>query len=349
MFYFEHKDDFPEWQIGTPVFAEGTETGDSNSLSFSHGSGRTAADKQNTRVRIYGLPSNETSSSTAIPSEACYSNGGKELGTLSDGNNGIKGLNITDYTNTVAGKVTSFQFTFDKDINENDDLYYGTDLDDGNSELAKVRFCVLMELLRANTTEITTANGGTQPDGGDVVVNYAEFAFGYDATLNGTIVLADAFEVKPAEPTAGKIADDTFTVVASVCGPQKALDGDVLNQGDSVHICITSTSFPEASISGIDTLSYSAPLSLGAGNVVLAAIVEGQSDDLLTKFDDTTDCNGEQCIVKTQLQGNFYPPNGFMNVTITGKATMELGGRRVLAEVVAGDRSLQEGSSQSGF
>ena len=43
-----------------------------------------------------------------------------------------------------------------------------------------------------------------------------------------------------------------------------------------------------------------------------------------------------------------------MNVTITGKATRyhgatRVGGRRVLAEVVAGDRSLQEGSSQSGF
>jgi len=36
-------------------------------------------------------------------------------------------------------------------------------------------------------------------------------------------------------------------------------------------------------------------------------------------------------------------------VEITGKATMKLGGRRVLAEVVPGDRSLQEDTSQSGF
>ena len=37
-----------------------------------------------------------------------------------------------------------------------------------------------------------------------------------------------------------------------------------------------------------------------------------------------------------------------MTVEITGKATMKLGGRRVLADVVPGDRSLQD-TSQSGF
>ena len=38
-----------------------------------------------------------------------------------------------------------------------------------------------------------------------------------------------------------------------------------------------------------------------------------------------------------------------MNVSISGAAAMELGGRRVLAKVVPGDRSLQEETSQSGF
>ena len=195
-----------------------------------------------------------------------------------------------------------------------------------------------MELLRANTT-----------GGADIVVNYAEFAFGYNATLNGTIVLEDAFDVIPAEPVTGGIADDTFAVEATVCGPGDFSQGGTLNQGDSVHICINSTSYPEASISGIETLSYSAPLAGGGVSVVLNAIVGGVSEDVLTKFDEDTDCDGSLCIVKTQLQGNFYPPDGNMTVEITGKATMKLGGRRVLVDVVPGDRSLQEGTSQSGF
>ena len=91
------------------------------------------------------------------------------------------------------------------------------------------------------------------------------------------------------------------------------------------------------------------PFAGGGGSAVLDAIVGGASEDVLTKFDEDTDCDGSQCIVKTQLQGNFYPSEGFMNVSITGKATMELGGRRVLTEVVPGDRSLQGTRSQSGF
>jgi hypothetical protein len=195
-----------------------------------------------------------------------------------------------------------------------------------------------MELLRVNETDPTFVH----------VVNYAEFAFGYNATLNGTIVLEDAFNVVPAEPVTGGIADDTFAVEATVCGPGDFSQGGTLNQGDSVHICINSTSYPEASISGIDSLSYSAPLAGGGGSVVLNAIIGGVSEDVLTKFDEDTDCDGSLCIVKTQLQGNFYPPDGNMTVEITGKATMKLGGRRVLADVVPGDRSLQD-TSQSGF
>jgi hypothetical protein len=183
------------------------------------------------------------------------------------------------------------------------------------------------------------------PSGTDFeVMNCAEFAFGYDATLNGTIALAGALKVEPAEPDAGGIEDDALTVEANVRGPNGFVAGVTLNQGDSAHICINSTSCPEASISGIDSLTCSAPFGY------FEAIEDGASNNPLTKFDAEIDCDGIQCIVKTQLRARFYPPNGFMNVSVTGEATMELGGRRVLAKVVPGDRSLQEGiSSQSGF
>ena len=157
--------------------------------------------------------------------------------------------------------------------------------------------------------------------------------------------LKKAFEVEPADSTTGRIEDDTFSVVATVCGPVDFEAHGTLNQGDSVHICISSTSYPEPLISGIESLTFTAPLS-GVGSVVLDAIVGSNTKDLLTKFDAATDWgDGDQCIVKTQLEGNLYPPNGNMNVTITGKAIMELGGCRVLANVVPRDRSLQEGTS----
>ena len=330
MFYFELKVDFPQWQIGDITFTEAGEGVVANSLHFVHGQGDTIIA---TRVKIYGLPEEENVTSTDI-ADACYSNGGDFVGTLDD--DVIIGLNITAYKHNVTDEETSFAFTFDANIQSNLDLYYETGLEDDSSKLATIRFCVMMELLRPNGTDDVA------------VVNYAEFAFGYNATLDGTIVLADAFEIQPADPTTGGIEDDTFTVQARVCGPDGFVAGDILNQGDSVHICINSTSYPEASISGIDTLSYIAPLT-GGGNVVLDAVSNGVAVDLLTKFDADKDCDGNECIVKTQLQGNFYPSNGFMNVTITGKATMELGGRRILAKVVRGDRSLQEGTSQSGF
>ena len=85
--------------------------------------------------------------------------------------------------------------------------------------------------------------------------------------------------------------------------------------------------------------------------MVLDAIAGGASVDLLTRFAADANCgDGDQCIIKMQLQGNLYPPDGIMNMTITGKATMELGGRRVLANVVpCAPCSLQEGTSQTGF
>ena len=134
-------------------------------------------------------------------------------------------------------------------------------------------------------------------------MNYAEFAFGYNATLNGTILLENAFKVEPAVPeSGGGIADDTFTVVATACGPDGVIQGGALTQGDYVHICINSISYPEASISGIDSLTNTAPF--GSGSVVLDAIVGGSSEDLLTKVVAATDCaDGSQCIVMMQLKG----------------------------------------------
>jgi hypothetical protein len=74
--------------------------------------------------------------------------------------------------------------------------------------------------------------------------------------------------------------------------------------------------------------------------------------DTLTKFDKDDNCNGVTCIIKTQLQGLFYPINGDSSVNIQGLATLQLGEfslRHVLAKVVPGDRSLQETSSLEEF
>ena len=330
--------DFPEWKIDGYHLVDGVGVGASNSMKFFHGHGdNTTA----TRVSIYGLPGTKNRTSTDI-TDACYSKGGDHIGTLDD-IDAIIGMDITEYHHNVADYKTSFNFTFEADIKDNHGLYYETeDSQDDATKLATIRFCVMLELLSVNNTE-----GATPTD--VVVVSYAEYAFGYNATLVGTILLEKAVEVKPADPTTGGIDDETFTVVAWVCGPDDFLQGDgTISQGESMHICVNSTSYPKASISGIDSLTYTAPFG-GGGSVVLDAITGGKSVDLLTRFLAGNDCDGSQCIVKTQLQGNFFPPDGFMNVSISGRATMELGGRRVLAEVVPGDRSLQEGTSQSSF
>ena len=317
--------DFPAWQITNATFVDGVGV---SSISFHHGVGDSTTP---TRVKIYGLPSGKNETSTDI-TDACYSNGGDLLGNLDDGV--ILGLDITEYQHNVADEKTSFDFTFNTEIKSNFGLYYQTELVDDNSKLATIRFCAMLELLGPK-------------DSGSIdeleVYTYVEYAFGYNATLNGTIVLANAFQVEPVDPDKGEIEDDTFAVEATVCGPDGFVAGNTLSQGDSVHICINSTSYPEASISGIDSLTYAAPFGY------LEAIKNGVSDDLLTLFDAAVDCDGSQCIVKTQLKARFFPADGFAKVTISGKAAMELGGRRVLAEIVPGDRSLQEGESQSGF
>ena len=139
-----------------------------NSLRFLHGQGDAIT---GTRVKIYGLPGLKNDLTTDI-ADACYSNGGDLLGTLDIDD--IIGLNISEYQHNVIDEETSFGFTFETNIEDNLGLYYETALEDDRSKLATIRFCVMMELLR--------------PDGADVaVVNYAEFAFGYNATLDGTI------------------------------------------------------------------------------------------------------------------------------------------------------------------
>jgi hypothetical protein len=233
---------------------------------------------------------------------------------------------------------TSFNFSFNANINGNATIYSETG---GNSNDATIQFCAVVELLRdAGSTK--------------VLVKYAEYAFKYVASLDGSIELVGAFQVVPAEPiTVPDTLMDIFTVSAEVCGPGN-LDGDsTLNQGDAVHICITSNAFPEASIAGIHTLTYSAPFGTGA-DVTFNAITAGSTVDALTKFVvDTDDCNGERYIVKTQLQGMFYHPiNGNSKVNIQGLATLQLGDislRRVLAKAVPGDRSLQEMESLKDF
>jgi hypothetical protein len=336
--------DFPEWQIEDAAFNySGTGDGVGNSLIFAHGVGDSTTEAQ---TKIYSFPANSTSTDNA---GGCYSHGGIYVGTL--GKDNITGLAISDYENTVSAGETSFNFTFGSDIDENVDIYSATE-DENGTKVATIRFCVMLELLRPNVTD----------DAELVLVNYAEYAFSFLATLSGnfgledetsegSIGLVDAFRVEALDPTSEAIPDDTYAVEAYVCGPGDFVEGGILNQGDSVHICVNSTSYPEASVSGIDSLTFTAPLDGDSGSVVLEAIIGGISVDELTKFDATVDCaDGDQCIVRTQLQGIFYPPNGSMNVTITGKATMKLGGgRRVLVDIVPGDRSLQEATSKSSF
>ena len=194
--------DFPNWQIKEMAFVDGVGV---NSLYFAHGVGDTTT---LTRVKIYGLPDGENVTSTDV-ADACYGNGGDLLGTLDD--SVIIGLNITEYKHNVIDEETSFDFTFNTDIKSNLGLYYETEQDDNSSKLATIRFCVMLELLGP------IDNG---PIGSELleVYNYAEYAFGYNATLNGTIVLADAFQVEPADPdTGGLVEDDTFAVEATVC------------------------------------------------------------------------------------------------------------------------------------
>ena len=132
----------------------------------------------------------------------------------------------------------------------------------------------------------------------------------------------------------------------------QGLSSEVLNQGDSVYICINSSSYSKASISGIATLSYSAAL-IGGETWSMASLlaVSLSTSSPRSLFLQETIVFGSQCFVKMQLHGNFSPPNGFMNVSITGKAssTMDLGGHRVPINFTPGDCSLQKETSQSGF
>ena len=119
-------------------------------------------------------------------------------------------------------------------------------------------------------------------DGGDIVMNYAKFAFGYNATLDGNIQLENAFVVQPPEAADGGI-EETLNVVALVWGPPKMIKLGILTQGNSVHICVKSTSYPRASTVVIESLTYTADRPSG-GTVVLLAITETGTGDILTKF-----------------------------------------------------------------
>ena len=330
---------FPQWQISRTYFDDDGDDGTSKSLSFSHGVGDGTA----TQVKIFGFP--DPSVASADIADACYSNGGKLLGTFDATGDTIQptieGLVISNYAHGFSTEETSFDFSFKNTINENADIYSSSETEESENIIATLRFCVVLELLRHDI-----------PTGNDYLVNYSEYAFEYIATLDGTIVLNDAFQVSLAGPVIGVKKARTFTIEAAVCGPGDLELGDILNQGDSVHICIKSKGFPEASITGVHSLIYTTPYYTGTGgaSVRLNAITDGSTVDSLTVFDASTDCNGETCIIKTQLQGIFYPPNGMMTVNIEGLATLNLGGRNsmrsVLAKVVPGDRSLGKANLQ---
>ena len=55
-----------------------------------------------------------------------------------------------------------------------------------------------------------------------------------------------------------------FPQISTLFSILAAVHGEVLNQGDPVHIFINRTSYPEALISDIATLSYSAALPVVA-------------------------------------------------------------------------------------
>ena len=160
--------DFPEWQIGEVDFVDGVGLGVSNSMKFAHGKGDQATA---TRVSIYALSGVEKDTPTrtgpllrrlADTADACYSNGGRWVGTLG-AEDEITGLNIIEYKHAVTDEETSFNFTFGSDIKENAFIYNETEVDDAGTKVATIQFCVMIELLRPNTTEPTEV----------VVVNYA--------------------------------------------------------------------------------------------------------------------------------------------------------------------------------
>ena len=178
----EEPPDFPEWQISSVDFVDDDA---SNHLSFSHGIGDGTA----TQVKIFGLDPGPATIS-ANTADACYSNGGKLLGTLDMIEDTIQGLVISNYMHASSTDVTSFDFSFKTNIESNSDIYSETGGSPGTANhlnSATIQFCVMLELLH--------------DDGVDaVLVNYAEFAFEYVATLDGAIVIRHAFQV-PVDPT----------------------------------------------------------------------------------------------------------------------------------------------------
>jgi hypothetical protein len=111
-------------------------------LSFLHEDG----DNTVPQVKIYGLPDGADVGEDVT--DACYSVGGQLLGTL--GTDAITGLNITNLVidsptgdaNPLA-RETSFNFSFDADINTNTDLYTATV---GYNSIAIIHFCVVLFL-----------------------------------------------------------------------------------------------------------------------------------------------------------------------------------------------------------
>jgi hypothetical protein len=184
----------------------------------------------------------------------------------------VNGLTaVPTYTDTSASLSLEFS-----DFVDYADIYSF----DEDAGVGTVAFCVRFSLSTSSGTEVST--------------KIADFVL--TLTLNGAISV-DEFDLEEENFEATIDETISFTVTAGVCSNQEF----PLLRGDSVSICVSSDAYPDVSLGGIQSFSF----TNGNGDDEQVAI-ENEEPAELTSFNVADDCDGQICTFETILRSGYY-------------------------------------------
>ncbi|EEC44676.1 predicted protein [Phaeodactylum tricornutum CCAP 1055/1] len=290
------------------TFDSVTNSGNNVTVTFNHGNGGAG------EFEIYVKTGSATTSQYNL---TCYSEGG----TL------FSGDGISSLTPTIGTASSTFEFSFDDNVDETDPFYFG-DVNTLVEGTAQLILCVKFTL-----TEVV--------DSSPIDVNYREVAIAIDITLDGDLATnsTQAFEVSAAEVSVDQDGTIEYTAKAELCS---SFSGTV-TPGVAVPICIKTSDYPLSRIISVQDLSFKSGSitqdirsegadATGAGNFygLIASTADGH-------------CVINECIQYDVLVYAIFATGDDLQVDILGNVVLGIGdSRRTLRARLEPSRNLQE-------
>jgi hypothetical protein len=294
-----------------------TNTKNNITVNFINGAGSGAPTG---RFEIFVANASSTASDYTL---SCYS----KDGIVFDGEG------ISERTSTVGTLNSTFDFSFDREVDEVTSPFYFGGVNSDIIGEAKLILCVKFTL--------------TESIGDSIIdVNYKEVAIAFSLTLDGGIDSAEAFVVNAVDVDLDSNSAVQYTATAALCGD---FSGSVTPRpGIALPICIKADNYPLSRILAVEDLSLSSG-SLKQEILVNGAGATGAAGFYETPVSDGA-CLAKECIQYDVLVYAVFATGDNLSIDITGSVVLGIGNsRRTLGARVETSRDLEEYFIKRGF